>query len=231
MNNKKIFLSLILFLGISHNKTSQFAEMNDNTDRDMFGRTLLHQAIDNKDLNQVILLLSLKANIYTIDNFGWNALHHAAAKGTLDILHLIATKTMNLDIRTKHDWTALHHAAKRKSIEILKYLLLHGASVDLQNSAGEYAKDLSKTKETEFILNTLFNYLQGGDPVYQANTFLDKTNWKIILRNMKNAKGIRGLIIFSANNFKQKIYKLLTKNKLTDIHVTFFHIRLNYCSS
>ena len=98
------------------------------------GRTPLHNAAHNGDINAVKLLLAGKANVNAKDNQGMTPLHEAARGGYKDIVELLLANKAEVNAKTKNGWTPLHEAAFGGNKEVVALLLAHGADVNAVNS-------------------------------------------------------------------------------------------------
>jgi len=112
--------------------------------RDHDGRTPLHLACLDSDLQYAKLLLEFGSNVFDTDDEGRSALHYAAYGGYLDTIKLIlgaakGCETQLVQSLDKRGRSPLHYAAAKSynsSPEIITFLTNKGAEVNLADDNG-----------------------------------------------------------------------------------------------
>lgn len=69
--------------------------------QDTNGRTALHRAIENKQIDQAITLIQKGIDIHIADSKGWTPLHVAASEGLIEVMHALIDRGARLK---NHDW-------------------------------------------------------------------------------------------------------------------------------
>lgn len=101
---------------------------------DLAGRTPLHYAVANDQLDSVKLLLELGADPDIADKeFGVIPLHWATGSGNLEIIKLLAPKTQNIDARNKDNLSSADMAFIDGNSEIVDFLVSQGATIHNAN--------------------------------------------------------------------------------------------------
>lgn len=97
--------------------------------RDEQGRTLLHIAAENGQIEEVSRLLSEKGtDVNTQDKYGDTPLHAASKKGHLKVVELLVSKGASIIARNTHNYTPLDEAILyRNQPEVCRLLLQLGA--------------------------------------------------------------------------------------------------------
>ena len=94
---------------------------------DQEGRTPLHIAALNYDMELIEYLLDLGMDINHEDAKGWSAIHYAASRGTADSLKiLLARISPGSCSLTAGKWSPLHLACRRNGPETLDLLIQYG---------------------------------------------------------------------------------------------------------
>jgi hypothetical protein len=112
--------------------TRLIEEGEDVNIRDMAGRTPLHYAVGEQQVDAVKLLLSNGA-VPDIkdDEYQVTPLHWAAGSGNIDIVKLLAPRVKDIDARNKDGQTAAEIAYIDHEEEILRILIEYGAKLDI----------------------------------------------------------------------------------------------------
>jgi ankyrin repeat protein len=103
------------------------------------GRTALHEAIREENLQVFRILLDRGACIECTDCGGSTALHFAARGGKVDIVQLLLDRGASLEWADSRGSTALHIAAASRDVNTVQLLLDRGASLEEVNSNGSTA--------------------------------------------------------------------------------------------
>lgn len=90
------------------------------------GKTVLHFAVENRDLNTVKMLVNLGANINKTNNQEMTPFHIAAYLGDMDIVSFFVEN--GADVK-QHGSTAIFYATCTGSRSVVKYLLNNGAVI------------------------------------------------------------------------------------------------------
>jgi ankyrin repeat protein len=105
-------------------------KFKDNTN----GKKPLHNAVLNCDLQSVIFLLNLGADINGKDKHLQTALHYAASQGNAAIVLKLLSAGADIEAKTITSRTPLHLAASKGNSEIVKILLEHKANIESKNN-------------------------------------------------------------------------------------------------
>jgi ankyrin repeat protein len=130
------------------------------------GRTALHTATKQADLEAVTVLCAHGANAAERDSFGETALHHTPelTVGSLEhfeLMTLLARARADVNAKNLHGQTVLHKAAEHvfmgtKSVTILLKL---GADVNLSDSRGRTALHICAAQSLDIPLVTRGDYV------------------------------------------------------------------------
>ena len=90
----------------------------------------------NPNVDFLKFLVSLGADVHTLDEDAATPLHHAAEyNSNVEVLHYLVTHGADVHAKNCADSTPLHYAAYCNSnVEIMHYLVLQGADVNATNS-------------------------------------------------------------------------------------------------
>lgn len=108
--------------------------------RDLFGRTPLHYAVDEGDLEAFKTLIKAGADVHNCDNLGRSVLTYAA-KGHVEIIwHMLHIMSVRPDEPNSRGTIGpLHQAAKNNQSAIIRLLRIHGArDYDLPDGRSAY---------------------------------------------------------------------------------------------
>ncbi len=105
------------------------------------GRTALHYAIEEGNLEIVEILIQDGASIDISDNQGYTALHLAVLNNRISIIEFLIASQLQvnsqfLDAAESDGWTALHHAINEGNLEIVKILVNAGAKINIPDNEG-----------------------------------------------------------------------------------------------
>lgn len=99
------------------------------SEKDILGRTLLHIAVQQELEDETKLLLDNDADPGAVTIYGTLPLHHAAAKGCSKICEMLLNQmdeSYDADARDCEDKSALYYAVDSKDVETVKILLARG---------------------------------------------------------------------------------------------------------
>jgi ankyrin repeat protein len=99
------------------------------------GKTELHRAVINKNVEKVKSLLSAGAAVNVKDNFGNDPLHYAATEGVLEPVTMLLQFGAPVNSRGRLGRSPLHLAVAKQSI--VRELLKNGARVSSQDDEGD----------------------------------------------------------------------------------------------
>ena len=104
---------------------------------DKNGEFILHQAVKEKNLKAVQILVNLGVDVNQTDAMGISALMHAAWTGKGDIAKILIENGAEIDAQNKMGYTPLMIATLQSNIEVAKMLLEKNADVKKTNLEGE----------------------------------------------------------------------------------------------
>ncbi|HYM71365.1 MAG TPA: ankyrin repeat domain-containing protein [Stellaceae bacterium] len=108
-------------------------------DTDENGRTGLHIAATNGNIQIVAILIKAGAKIDQRDKIGETPLHYAAERAHLEIIKLLLDVGAPVDTQDKNGMTPLMLAARNGQVEIVRTLLARGASPNKSDFTGRDA--------------------------------------------------------------------------------------------
>lgn len=168
---------------------------------DINGRTPLHKAVENGDLNTVEILLNHKANYNLFSNKGYFPMHIAAQKNFGHIIKFLYEKGANVNCVDNQKCTPLIHAAKHNNMDAMGTLLSCDAKI--------YCGDIRKWNALHYAA-----YGSMNDAVRLLVTWdADKDK----LKTAKNSQGRTPYLIISKNYTKEVFHTLWSSAKEGDI--------------
>lgn len=125
-------------------------------ERDRAGRTALHYAATDGNLEDVQRLLAESADVNAQEVRGWTPLHFAADQGNLDIVQVLLDAGANVHLVNNRGEEALFRSVanggRGQPLATTKLLLSNGADPHLANCHGrspaEFAKRLTDSEIT-----------------------------------------------------------------------------------
>ncbi|MFN8671780.1 MAG: ankyrin repeat domain-containing protein [Candidatus Sericytochromatia bacterium] len=218
---KKIFFILTIFLfSCSNNKIESLNPISkaiDNKDifnilyyfplfidlSDQFGKTPIIQAIEKNDLNGVIKLVNLGADVNKADNMGNIPIIRAIILRKYEIALFLLKIKANINIYSKDGETPLIKAILSNNIILFEELLNYGAKVDLVDKNGNSAL---------MRLVILENYTDIYPFRNQMTEILMRRNPNV---NLKNKKGETPLTLAKLPS-KIEVLEIITKIRKYD---------------
>ena len=113
------------------------------TVKDPDGKTPLHSASSEGQLETARYLLSVGVDINASDKDGWTSLHCAASRGHFAVCELLIGKGAEVRSLTNQGTTVLHYAVRTNLndaflfMTVLQLLIEKKADIDAQNQYGE----------------------------------------------------------------------------------------------
>jgi ankyrin repeat protein len=130
------------------------ARVDNINKKDLAGRTPLMNAVINKHINIVQLLLNTKVCQKNIkDIVGNTALHHACFDNSIDIIELFIRNKCHLNRRNNNNRTPLHIATMLQYLEIAKILVQNGARLNIRTIRGQTALDYLSADKRKWLLS------------------------------------------------------------------------------
>ena len=130
------------------------ARVDNINKKDLAGRTPLMNAVINKHINIVQLLLNTKVCQKNLkDMVGNTALHHACFDNNIDIVELFIHNKCHLNIRNDGGRTSLHVATLFQHLEIAKILVQNGARLDIRTATCQTALDYLSADKRKWLLS------------------------------------------------------------------------------
>jgi ankyrin repeat protein len=135
---------------------------------DALGRTALHFATVNGNLDIVKLLIEGKANLFAKTNKDETCLHVASKNGRSNIIDFLSGHNISKIVDEKSlGQTSLHLATQKSNLECVKSLLNLGADKEVKNNQGKTPLHIA----AESGLSKIAELLMGK----RANKLNDKT--------------------------------------------------------
>ena len=96
-------------------------ECDDINAKDSDGRTALHHAVDNENLEVIKLLCSKGININAKNDMGWTASHIAASYNYAEIIEFLFIKEADFNIENWNGYTVSQLASNNRSGEVIDF--------------------------------------------------------------------------------------------------------------
>jgi ankyrin repeat protein len=139
---------------------TEFFSLTANEDieaQDSGGRTPLHWAARNENLEVVLCLMERNAKIGTKDDSGYTALHWAVWNEKADIVMALLDADADVTTQDNGGKTALHWAAKSGNSEIVKALLLRMPNSTLRDKEGMAAVHWAAFNSDAAVVNAFID--------------------------------------------------------------------------
>lgn len=145
--------------------------------QDTFGRTPLHIACMQKDINLVRKLEELGADIHATSKNKETALHYAARSGELEVVLLLLEKEIDPRLKMNGGVTALHIAAQRGFLDCVTLLAERTGTIDDLTDRNETPLFLACSRGHIDVVKYLLSCNKEGDAVALATSpLLQKPN-------------------------------------------------------
>ena len=128
---------------------------NPNNDVDDSGRTAMHLAALNGNIQIVAILIKAQAKVDVTDPLGNTPLFYAAERNQLDIAQLLMDVGAEVDKQNKNGMTPLMVAASRGNIAIVQALLAKGANPRKADFTGRDAVGWAQDSHKPVVVQTL----------------------------------------------------------------------------
>jgi len=125
------------------------------------GRTALHCAAANTNLEAVSTLIMYKPDVKACDTIGYSALHMACSRaGTASpqIIEKLLAAGAEINCVNKFSRTALHECVISNNVEGARKVLDAGANKDVVDSDGRTARELAFTRDSLEMVELLASY-------------------------------------------------------------------------
>jgi ankyrin repeat protein len=133
----------------------------------------LHFACLGGNLDKVIFLLRLGADLELQNNLKRRAIHLAALRGHLMILNYLILNKCDLNSQDNEFNTALHLATENMHLDCVYHLLKSQASYELRNHQNLRAYEISPSLSVKKIFEKFDIPLNDGNAVQRRN-YIDK---------------------------------------------------------
>ena len=128
---------------------------NPNNDVDDNGRTGLHIAAINGNLQIAAILIKASARLDVRDRLGNTPLHLAADRGQVEVATLLLDAGAPPDPENRNGMTALMSAASRGNVEIVQALLAKGANARKTDFTGRDALSWATESRRSAVVQVL----------------------------------------------------------------------------
>ncbi|XP_066905750.1 uncharacterized protein [Halyomorpha halys] len=220
-----------LFAAVTQKKTTEFIKelVTSGCDFDIQddeGRTLLHHAVNQGNIETVKYLLSIGVDVTQVTEKGNSCLHVAVLKGNRDVVKVLLQYSSHfrlkefIDIRTNlRGMAALHVASINDNLDLVRTLLNHGAKYNILNNDTKRPIDLAKDKEVKSILKLVeinFNLVSWGSIKADELNALKEEDL-VAMVNARNENGqtlLQHAISKSDKISAQRLLEILQKMKV-----------------
>ncbi len=146
----------------------------DTVDRD--GRTALHRAAEQGDLDETKSLLERGASVDARDHCRWTPMMRAAQKGHLTVVELLLETGADLNARDKDGYNALAASVISNRPRVFEYLLRKGIEMDVQDHTVGWTPLIWAVKlERRTMIQTLLD--KGADSGIRGLDGLIAADW------------------------------------------------------
>ena len=153
---KNILVTLIFFgLILLAQPIINLSQELDIDAKDETGLTVLMQAVQDADAEEIKKILAKHANLEIKDQFGWTALMYAVASQNVSKVKTLLVASADVNTTDNRGITPLMLAALGEKVKIVRLLLSKGASVNATNKKGATALSYAKAKGNSKIAKLL----------------------------------------------------------------------------
>ena len=111
------------------------------------GYAPLHRVVLDGNLDEVVGIINIGADVNLQDSYGRTPLWWAAERDNTEIVKILLDVGAKVDVKSQGGWTPLHVAANDGNISSVKLLLAALASVDIKDDEGETPLDAARKME------------------------------------------------------------------------------------
>ncbi|EAY17390.1 hypothetical protein TVAG_319850 [Trichomonas vaginalis G3] len=216
-------------------------------EKDKYGQTALHHAVEYNSKETTELLISHGANVHEKDSYKFTALYYAVLNNNKEMVELFISYGANVDEKDEDERTVLITAVAHDNKEIAELLISHGANVNekegdgqsiLQNAAYFNAKETAELlishganiNEKDYFGKTALHIAVGKNNNEMAELLISHG----ANINEKDNVGKTALHIAVENNSKETVEFLISHgaiiNEKDEYGQTALHYALNYNS-
>lgn len=135
------------FTAAYYNNTDALSALLSRTEtvvKDSYGRTLLFHAIDNKNMDMLMMLLDKGLSPNEIDDSGTTPIFHAMKNRNYGALYALLDNGGNVYSKDRNGNNLLHLAARNGNLSLISELLRLGADASAENYYGDRPEDIAK---------------------------------------------------------------------------------------
>ncbi|KAK4515701.1 uncharacterized protein ATC70_010654 [Mucor velutinosus] len=160
---------------------AKMKELDHLASRDSHGRTALHRACSEGDIDKAASLLKKGVNTNAVDKDNWTPLHYAAQHGHLDIAKLLIQHGADMNSLGHQGLTSLHVACKHGHENIVKHLVNAGVDVHAVDHNGQTPYQVSESIAVRQIITARIDQerrLRATTEAIDEITFVSNTKQK-----------------------------------------------------
>jgi ankyrin repeat protein len=135
-----------------------------------WGRTALHVAAWQGQLEIGKQLLGRGADVNARDGSGWTPLHIAADWGQFEFARMLLEHKAQIDPQTDDGDTPLHRASRYGHVKAMQLFLEYGASISVRNKAGRTPFELAPSQRHPEVGRLISEYGGGSQGVNCAGS-------------------------------------------------------------
>nr|XP_022316497.1 transient receptor potential cation channel subfamily A member 1-like [Crassostrea virginica] len=145
--------------------------------RDSWGNSALHVAVDNKCLRAVEEILTNAGDVNATNETGLTPLHSSAINGDLDIAVTLLSHEATVNVRDQDSFTPVHRACLFNRHEVLNALMKKGGDINMKTKDGMTPLILACSKG---LLETVDFLLNNGAQISQADNLMrNALHWAV----------------------------------------------------
>ncbi|GAN08129.1 conserved hypothetical protein [Mucor ambiguus] len=160
---------------------AKMKELDHLASRDNRGRTALHRACSEGDIDKAASLLKKGVNTNAADKDNWTPLHYAAQHGHLEIAKLLIQHGADMNSLGHQGLTTLHVACKHGHEDIAQHLVDAGVDVHAVDSNGQTPYQVSESIAVRQIITARIDQerrLRATTEAIDEITFVSNTKQK-----------------------------------------------------